>query len=194
LFQNKSGELFLTASKQYFCGWYKLKYQHMYKVSIADKWNAEISFEENQVWMNGEQVEWSDEKLDDNRYSILFGKQSFVAELVDEDQENKKLTIRINGTDYVVSVLEPMDQVLEEMGINYGKYKKINEIRAPMPGLVLKILVTPGQLVKGGDPIVVLEAMKMENIFKASSDAVVKEIKVVEKRAVEKGEVLVTLE
>jgi biotin carboxyl carrier protein len=63
-----------------------------------------------------------------------------------------------------------------------------------MPGLILKILVTPGQAIKKGDPVLILEAMKMENVFKATVDAVVKEIKVAERTAVEKGEVLVILE
>jgi biotin carboxyl carrier protein len=72
--------------------------------------------------------------------------------------------------------------------------RKVNDIKAPMPGLVLKVLVTPGQAIKKGDPVLILEAMKMENVFKATSDATVKEIKVAELTAVEKGEVLIVLE
>jgi biotin carboxyl carrier protein len=63
-----------------------------------------------------------------------------------------------------------------------------------MPGMVLKVLVTPGQAIQKGDPVLILEAMKMENVFKAAADAVVKEIKVSERTAVEKGEVLIVLE
>ena len=63
-----------------------------------------------------------------------------------------------------------------------------------MPGLVLKILVQPGDQVKKGEPLLVLEAMKMENVFKASDDVTIKEINVVEKQAVEKGNELINFE
>jgi biotin carboxyl carrier protein len=63
-----------------------------------------------------------------------------------------------------------------------------------MPGMVLKILVVPGQQINKGDGLVILEAMKMENILKAASPAIVKAIKVNERTAVEKGTVLIELE
>jgi len=63
-----------------------------------------------------------------------------------------------------------------------------------MPGMVLKVLVEPGQRINKGDGMLVLEAMKMENILKASVDATVKSIKVIERTAVEKGAILIELE
>ncbi|MNS88855.1 Methylmalonyl-CoA carboxyltransferase 1.3S subunit [compost metagenome] len=62
-----------------------------------------------------------------------------------------------------------------------------------MPGLILKVLVTEGQAIKKGEPVLILEAMKMENVFKAPGDAVVKAIRIEERQAVEKGEVLIEL-
>jgi len=63
-----------------------------------------------------------------------------------------------------------------------------------MPGMVLKILVSPGQQINKGDGLVILEAMKMENILKATTAATVKAIRVNERTAVEKGAVLIELE
>ena len=60
-----------------------------------------------------------------------------------------------------------------------------------MPGLVLDILVKVGDEVKKGDPLMILEAMKMENILKSASDGVIKKINVEKKQAVEKGQVLI---
>ena len=60
-----------------------------------------------------------------------------------------------------------------------------------MPGLILEIKVQPGQEVKKGDPIMILEAMKMENILKSPGDGVVREIKVAVKQNVEKNQVLI---
>jgi pyruvate carboxylase subunit B len=66
-------------------------------------------------------------------------------------------------------------------------------LKAPMPGLVVRIQVEPGQAVAAGAPVVVLEAMKMENQLKAPSAGVVADVKVAAGAAVEKGQVLVTL-
>ncbi len=68
---------------------------------------------------------------------------------------------------------------------------KINEIKAPMPGLVLDIRVAEGDAVKKGDTILVLEAMKMENSIKSPTDGLVKKISVKKGLAVEKNQVLI---
>ncbi len=68
---------------------------------------------------------------------------------------------------------------------------KVNEVKAPMPGLVLDIRVSEGDEVKKGDPILVLEAMKMENIIKSPTDGVIKKINVKKGLAVEKNQVLI---
>jgi biotin carboxyl carrier protein len=59
-----------------------------------------------------------------------------------------------------------------------------------MPGLIVKLLVAVGDTVKQGEPLLILEAMKMENVFKAAADVTIKEIKVSEKQSVEKGQLL----
>jgi biotin carboxyl carrier protein len=68
------------------------------------------------------------------------------------------------------------------------------EIRASMPGLVVRVIAEPGTDVAKGDPIVILEAMKMENEVRAPADGTIKEIRVKTGQAVEKGELLVVLE
>lgn len=60
-----------------------------------------------------------------------------------------------------------------------------------MPGMVLQVMVESGQQIKKGDAIVVLEAMKMENILKSPSDGVVKTVKVIKGDKVEKNQVMV---
>jgi biotin carboxyl carrier protein len=71
---------------------------------------------------------------------------------------------------------------------------KVNNLKAPMPGLVLRMNVKVGDTVKKGDALLVLEAMKMENVIKAAGDGVVKKITATEKTAVEKGAVLIEFE
>jgi len=69
-----------------------------------------------------------------------------------------------------------------------------NAVTAIMPGKIIRVLVTPGQEVNSGDPVCVLEAMKMENELRASQAGTVASVNVEPGDAVEKGEILVTFE
>ena len=71
---------------------------------------------------------------------------------------------------------------------------KVNDLKAPMPGLVLDILVKEGDKINKGDTLIVLEAMKMENALKAIADATVKKVSVKKGNTVDKNQVLVQLE
>jgi acetyl/propionyl-CoA carboxylase alpha subunit len=86
------------------------------------------------------------------------------------------------------------DELLRSLGMDKAMGAKVNELKAPMPGLVLDIRVTEGQSVAKGEAVIVLEAMKMENILKAPADVVVKKIVAKKGNAVEKNQVLVTFE
>lgn len=146
------------------------------------------------VECNGKKVDWNATALPSGGFSILMDGKSLVAEVVKTDPDTKTVTVQINQALYEVALQEPIDRLLASMGISETSSRKLNDIKAPMPGMVLKVLVTPGQAIHKGDPVLILEAMKMENVFKAAADAVVKEIRVAERTAVEKGEVLIVLE
>ncbi|NSL90050.1 biotin/lipoyl-containing protein [Chitinophaga solisilvae] len=143
---------------------------------------------------NNQEVDWSSAQLPTGDYSIIMDGHSYQAQVLKVDKDTKTVVLQINQQQFEISIEEPIDQLLASMGIKDALTKKINDIKAPMPGLVLKVLVTPGQAIRKGDPVLILEAMKMENVFKATADAVVKEVKVTERTAVEKGEVLIVLE
>jgi biotin carboxyl carrier protein len=100
----------------------------------------------------------------------------------------------VEGKTQTITLKEPIDQLLSQMGLDMKAMHKAESVKAPMPGLVLKVLVEAGQQIQKGDGLLVLEAMKMENIIKATGSATVKVIKVTERTAVEKGTVLIELE
>lgn len=159
--------------------------------------NGKSSFTVNQgaqLTCNDKVVDWSGVQLPNGDFSIIMDGRSYIAQVLKIDKETKMVQLQIEQQVYEVAIEEPIDQLLASMGIKDALVKKINDIKAPMPGLVLKVLVTPGQAIKKGDPVLILEAMKMENVFKSATDAVVKEIRVKERTAVEKGEVLIVLE
>ncbi|RBL94047.1 biotin/lipoyl-containing protein [Chitinophaga flava] len=165
----------------------------MIKATVNGK-SAYTINQDSTLTCNGQVVDWSAVQVPSGDYSIIMDGHSYQAQVLKVDKDTKTVTLQINQQTYEVAIEEPIDQLLASMGIKDAMTKKVNDIKAPMPGLVLKVLVTPGQAIHKGDPVLILEAMKMENIFKAASDAVVKEIKVAERTAVEKGEVLIVLE
>ena len=101
------------------------------------------------------------------------------------------MELKINGIKYTIQLRDKFDLLLEKMGINNSAVGKVNVIKAPMPGLIIDLRVKKGDLVKAGDPLLVLEAMKMENIIKAPGEGTVKVVKIKKGDTVEKGQVLI---
>ncbi|MEO0559994.1 MAG: acetyl-CoA carboxylase biotin carboxyl carrier protein subunit [Bacteroidota bacterium] len=98
------------------------------------------------------------------------------------------------GTDVEVTVKTETDLLLERFGLDAGDSAAEREIRAPMPGLVLRVLAEPGQTVVAGQGLVVLEAMKMENELKAPADGTIAAVYTEAGAAVGKNDLLVELE
>ena len=72
--------------------------------------------------------------------------------------------------------------------------QKVTDVKAPMPGLVLGVSVEIGQEVQKGDGLLILEAMKMENVIKSVGEGIVKAIHIEQGKAVEKGQLLIEME
>jgi biotin carboxyl carrier protein len=166
----------------------------MLKLTVNDKNTYSITSEGEQLTIDNMPADWDASWQPNGLISVLYNGKSYTAIVEQIDQKNKDVTLRINGQVYKTSIQEPIDILLGNMGLDMKAMQKAEPVKAPMPGMVLKILVTPGQQINKGDGLVILEAMKMENILKATASAIVKAIKVTEKMAVEKGTVLIELE
>ena len=127
------------------------------------------------------------------KYHLIKDHGSYNVEIISHDPEKKKMDVRVNGNIYHLKLKDQYDDLLKKMGMETIA-GKISEVKAPMPGLVLEVLVSPGQELAKGDPVMVLEAMKMENVLKSPTQGIVKKINVEQKQAVEKGQVLVSFE
>ena len=138
--------------------------------------------------------EWDIIKVKEGSFHIIKDRKSYSLEVINTDFEKKIFTVKINRNKYELQVKDRFDDLLKSLGMENINNGKINEIKAPMPGLVIDIMVASGSEVKKGDPIMVLEAMKMENILKSPSDGRIKKIHVEKRQAVEKNQVLVNLE
>ncbi|MEM1136359.1 MAG: acetyl-CoA carboxylase biotin carboxyl carrier protein subunit [Bacteroidota bacterium] len=87
-----------------------------------------------------------------------------------------------------------MDLLLEKMGINHTSTNTVKDIKAPMPGKILEIICNEGDEIKKGDKVMILEAMKMENVLKSPGEGIVKSIKVKTGDNVEKNHILIAFE
>ncbi len=129
-----------------------------------------------------------------NNFHFLKDNQSFTAKIIHSDFNRKTYTIQVNGNPYEVKIADELDMLITELGMEASAVKKENDIKAPMPGLIISIDVKEGQSVAEGEGILVLEAMKMENTLSAPRDGVIKSIVIKEGEKVEKNTVLIEME
>ncbi|HMN90238.1 MAG TPA: acetyl-CoA carboxylase biotin carboxyl carrier protein subunit [Saprospiraceae bacterium] len=127
------------------------------------------------------------------QFHILKDHKAFLAELVTHDAVTRQFEIKINGNLYQIRLEDQYDQLVKKLGLTTKKTHKVKDIKAPMPGLVLSIQVEVGQTVQKGDPLLILEAMKMENVLKSPGEGTVKTIHAQQGAAVEKGYLLIEM-
>ena len=135
------------------------------------------------------------EKLSENVYEVTkAGNPPFVIEVLAIDFALKTMTIRHQHTVHDLVFKNDLDRVLDKMGIKRAVDNVSTDIKAPMPGKVIDVLVQPGDQVSKGDGILILEAMKMENVLKAEHDCIIKSTLVEKGVNVEKNQLLVELD
>ena len=163
----------------------------MFRATVDEQDTFEITFSDNQPVLNGELMGWNLVRLNDRQFHILHKDRSFSAEVLSVDASEKTVSLKINQSVHVVRLKDRFDLLLEQMGMESGGKSKVNDIKAPMPGLILSVSVRTGDPVRKGDSVLILEAMKMENVIKAPGDGTVRVVRVNQGDRVEKNQVLV---
>ncbi len=166
----------------------------MLTTKVNDNQTFEIDNQNGAISLNGKPINANWIKIAPNKYHAIIDAQSLTIELGAIDETGKLFTILVNGVKYQVAVKNKYDQLLQQLGLDKMAAGKVNHIKAPMPGMVLRITTKVGDEVKKGDALLVLEAMKMENVIKSAGDGVVKKILAIEKAAVDKGQTLIEFE
>lgn len=166
----------------------------MLQTTINNKSNFAVEQVDGQWMINDSPAALDIQVQPNGLISVLLDNKSYTATVEKVDTKAKELVLKIDGQPYTVAIKEPIDQLLSSMGLDLKAMQKIEPVKAPMPGMVLKVLVEPGQQINKGDGLLILEAMKMENVLKATGPATVKAIKINERTAVEKGTILIELE
>jgi biotin carboxyl carrier protein len=127
-------------------------------------------------------------------YHVLHENRPFTASIIKADFYQKKYTVEVNANRYEIQILDSLDVRIAEMGLASASTKSVSTIEAPMPGLILDIQVEIGQTVQEDDSLLILEAMKMENVISSPREGVIKSIHVNKGDAVEKKNILIEFE
>lgn len=133
-------------------------------------------------------------KTSDLKYHLLHDGKSYSAEITDSNFNEKKYKVKINNNTYNINIYNDLDQLIKDLGFEIGNSKKVDRITAPMPGLILEISVEIGDAVKENDPLLILEAMKMENVISSPREGIIKSISVKQGDAVDKNQLLIEFE
>jgi len=128
------------------------------------------------------------------KYHILQENTTINSEVISSDFNHKSYSVKVNNNVYDVRINDALDQQIEALGFEIGSSKKVNEIKAPMPGLILEINVNVGQEVNEDDPLLILEAMKMENVINSPREGTIKSISVDKGETVDKNSLLIEFE
>jgi len=102
--------------------------------------------------------------------------------------------VELEGRGFLVRVEDERARHIRDLASAAVPQETHREVRAPMPGLIVKVEVEVGQEVEGGAGLIVMEAMKMENELRADSDATVREVMVEPGQTVNRDDLLVVLE
>lgn len=133
-------------------------------------------------------------RLDYANFHVLQNNAAFAVKLLHADYDQKTMTIEVNGNSYTMKISDCYDQMVDKMGLLVGDSQKAKDIKAPMPGLIIDVMVEEGQEIAEGTPLIILSAMKMENILLAQAAGVIKSINVKKKDTVDKGQLIIEME
>ncbi len=142
----------------------------------------------------GSEESWDWKQLAPGVFDVRMGNRNVRIERMDGPDEKGNVTIRVNGVVQALQVLGPQQLLLESMGMSANVETQEKHVESPMPGKILQVMVATGTEVDEGDPLLVLEAMKMENVIRAPRSGVIAGVEAQVGEAVEKAATLVTYE
>ena len=159
----------------------------LYTVSFGSR-QYQVNIEGNQATVDGEPVKATFQTLNQNGLHLLQrGYQAMEFHLCLQDEET--LQVLVSGRRLVAHVANPFRRKSAR-----SQAAHTGTLTAPMPGLVVQVLVEEGQTVEEGQPLLVIESMKMQMQMRSPSAGRVSSLPVVPGQQVNKGQVLVQVE
>ncbi len=162
-----------------------------YQVSVAEgKTSWRVGMRQDDADWVYHDIRKEDYRSLDDTVSFLFKDTSYLVDVISKGTE---YTVYTRGA-YKIFKVYNEEALLHESLKAGGGMGAGNNLSSGMPGKIVKVFVKVGDELKEGDPILIMEAMKMENEMRAASNVVIKEILVKEGENVESGAMLVTFE
>jgi biotin carboxyl carrier protein len=163
----------------------------MATITVNKKSVFEVESTSDGLLLDNTLFNWDIAQVSDGYFHILHNNKSYKAEVVKSDRAAKTFTLKINNHIHIVEVKDKFDLLLEKLGMSTAAGNKVNNIKAPMPGLIIDVKIKTGDSVKINDPLLILEAMKMENVLKSPGEGTIKSVTVKKGDKVEKNQVLI---
>ena len=159
---------------------------------ITGKTNFKNNIELSDELLNSFEIE----SINHEEKTIVLRKdgEKYFCRILKVNQTRQTTVMKVNGSLIELKSEKTVEKMLEKIGIDASAATKVNELIAPMPGLIIGINVKVGQKVGQDDPLVILEAMKMENILTSPITGVIESINVNVQQTVEKNSVLIKFE
>lgn len=148
---------------------------------------------DKEIKVNNENYFYSFERVSKNKFVLNFNDKNYTAIFLKNSPD--QLSVLINNNEYQLKVITLIqEEALTIIEKSSSSLEKTIKVKAPMPGLILKIKKQDGEVIRQGDSILILEAMKMENEIKAPSTGIIKFASITEGKNVEKGTLLFSIE
>lgn len=162
-----------------------------YKVDVNEQRNSwKLSLqEEGKEWIHYD-ISKNDYKQAEQYISFLFEGKSYLIDVIGQDTE---YTVFTRNSFRAIKVFND-EMLLHESLKKGGGFGGDAELKSGMPGKIIEIFAKEGEIVKANKPLLIMEAMKMENEMRATRDVKIKEIKVKQGDSVESGAVLIKFE
>jgi pyruvate carboxylase subunit B len=164
-----------------------------FEATIDDKvTELELLEDSGEVQFGDKKQSYQFHRQENGRYLLRMGTKCYRIDNVEYDKHT--VTFTLNGHWHEVDVRNEQDLLLDRLGFKRAGEVGEGELNAPMPGKILEILVTEGDEVELGEPVAILEAMKMENELKAPVSGTVASISVAQGDSLEKNAVILEIE
>lgn len=123
---------------------------------------------------------------------IVWKKKKYLVDIIDKNQNQYE--ILVNGVSYYISIESPFSYKRRKYLNKNKKESKIEQIHAPMPGKIIEFLVEENQIIKEGEPLLILEAMKMQNEITSNIHGKINKINFHPDDTVMKDDILIEVE
>ncbi|MEQ9308553.1 MAG: acetyl-CoA carboxylase biotin carboxyl carrier protein subunit [Balneolaceae bacterium] len=163
-----------------------------FEAAVKDQ-NIEVEFNtDSSTFTSGETSGTFSFTKNNGRFFLRVGTKAYKIDNV--SYEGSDITFSIDGSWHTVTVKDEQELLLDSLGFKTGADIAEGSLKAPMPGKILDILVKVGDSVNKGQPVAILEAMKMENELKSPIDGTIQSIHVETGQSLEKNTPILEIE